>query len=1460
MPDRPVAPALARRSHDGTVTEVRVILDFATGALSIAWLEAPGERSRPIAEELADRLDALAAATSEAERRGDSGLIASSRRALGLALFELLDGPDRALARRLEQAATRGGGLALTVVLRGSEDHLADHPGAAWRWELLSDDHGPLMIRQKLTLAVQLGDVRVLEPRALEHGTLRILFMAYSPRDVEPVLDYEGEEERVLAALSPFVGDGRAQVVVVEFGSLKDLGRELLDREYDVVHLSGHGMLTSEGPRLLMEDEVGNLDRVSPTQLRRVLERARRMPELVMISSCLSAGETDDVPSFTAQLVAGGVPAAIGWVQTVRDDLATEAAADIYQRLCTGSTPAQAVAFARAQLHQADHDGLPGQASHAWGTLHLITRDAAGFFVDDGKPRVGKPLAERAETYRYLDEQGRMRVLDTGFVGRRRHLQRLLRILIDGREGGLRRAGAVIFGNKGTGKSCLAARAIQRAEAGERVVVLHGQLDDTLIFQQLEQQALRWEDDKAEAILRDSSRGTIVERLRRLLASHWSRHRLVFVLDDFEQNLETPTEGLARLSPAAAALLEALLPACRAGAAKLLVTTTAQFELPAGEAKRDPLALILLGGFDPSSLRKLWLRGQAGDSTQTGELAHFTPGDWGRLCERLGRNPRILDWVRTLLRGKTPREVEEIVARAGDTAPNWGAEVLPSTEQQEELVRLFLRHMAYDEAVARISEDARAFIQRARVYELAVPREALEGLCEGLAIDLELHLPALQNLGLFEVGELDGETAQRVSPLVEPEFAAEQPERWHAVAAAYWVQPERHCLKLDRMLMAWEHALVAGREEFAAAISVPISTLLNNAELHRESLSLAQRHLAVFPEVEAGLAWGGFALFRSGDPVAGWRLFEKAEALALARGASETQLRRIFESGARILAALGRMSDATERLVRAVAIEEQHGGEESGALAAALCGLAGVLRAQGDFSGARQCLERSLSIQAKVFGTDEHPDVAAALHLLAGVLQAEGNLSEARQLLERSLAIKAAVFGADENCDVAASHHALGSVLRAQGDLCGARQHFERSLSVWAKVLNTDEHPDVAASLHELAVVLHAQDDLPGARQYLERALFIGAKVWGTDEHPDVAASLHHLALVLQAQGDLPGARQRLERSLSIWVKVFGTEEHPDVATAFHSLAGVVRAEGNLAGARQHLEHSLSIKVKVFGTEEHPAVAASLHELARVLQAQGDLPGARQRLERSLTIKAKVFGTDEHPDVAASLHVLAEVLGAQGDLSDALQLVERALSIWAKVFDTDKHCNVAVALHTLASLLAAEGRIDEAISTLRRKLQIEAKIYKTRDHHSSAESEALLAILLLQTSQTEEALALLDHAIAVLNEQVPGHPLLAQLLKMFGHRWRRLDPGELADLALRTRSGIVLEGLDRAILLQGLEALAAEGSPHHTAAAYLRAVADASVLPSIPDDLPHPIAQFLASVRDAARAIDDAKT
>ncbi|AGP37134.1 hypothetical protein SCE1572_23205 [Sorangium cellulosum So0157-2] len=1380
------------------------------GALILSWTEAPGPRNKAVRPEEIAHLRRLTDAVSLAESQRESVAIVETRAALSAALVELLDGPERALGQRIARADAERRRLDLVVRAR-SDDRgaLRVHPATWMRWELL-----PFAETRRrgapppLTVVLQLGSQDLGAPRVLEGGGLRIAFMAFSPHDVRPELDFEREEEELLAAIAPMAERRRARLRVVEGGTLEELRDVLLLERFDVVHLSGHGVRTPGGPRLVLEDAFGARRDVEPAELIEVLERAKAMPELVMVSCCNSADVRGSVASFAAELVAAGVPNVVGWTRPVGDGLAMLAASVLYEQIGAGKTPVEAMHLAREQMRR-EEERTPAPA-HAWGTLHLVSGSAAGFRIDDR----AEPLSERVdrdEVYRFLGS--RMRVLKTGFVGRRRLVQRLLRVIVRGQDlepksGARDVAGACVFGMKGVGKSCVVGRAIERAkqhapELG--VVVVHGAIDERSVLDAFQEAvAVGGGDATAERLLARADE-RVFQRVRRLMA-HWRRRPVVVVLDDFEQNLDRGTGGPWLVKPEAAALLEALIPTCATGKPKLLITSTAEFRVP--WANERALAFVPVGALDDAAVRKLWARGRASN-----ELANVSLEGWHDLADRLGRNARVLAWARALLAGKTDEELAAVAASASAKLPIWAPGDEASETKHAELAELFLRHMAYEQARAAFGEPALEFVRRARVFEDAVPKEAFAALAEGLAVDLDRDVDVLASWGLLEVGELDGARAYRVSPLVEPRFEADDAARWHEAAAEVWealaAKGTSGVAWLERTEAAWEHALRGRHVARAERLARRIDAALYNAGLYAHNLRLAERHVEALPESAFGQRWLGSAEVMAGrSPSRAVERIRRSHSLLVRVHGTEEhpEVAASLHALGTVLRAQGDPAGARQALERSLAINTKvHGTEEHPEVAASLHELGGVLMEQGDLAGARRALERSHGLLAKVHGTEEHPDVAASLQALGGVLKAQGDLAGARvafershsilaevrrteehpsvavslhelggvlmeqgdlagarRALERSRGLVAKVHGMEEHPSVAASLHVLGSVLMAQGDLAGARRALERSRGLVAKVHGMEEHPSVAASLHVLGSVLMAQGDLAGARRALERSRGILAKVHGTEEHPEVAASLHQLGGLLRMQGDLAGARVALERSRAIKAKVHGTEEHPEVAASLHALGTVLMVQGDLAEARVALERSLAIKANVYGTEEHSAVAASLHVLGGVLMAQGDLAGARRALERSRGILAKVHGTEEHPEVAASLHQLGGLLRMQGDLAGARRELERSLAIKAKVHGTEEHPEVAASLQALAGVLEVEGELEQAAKLYRRALAIDKKCFGTLDQYHSAETEVALAMLLFRLGQREEAGGLLRHALQVLAEQVPNHPILQQ--------------------------------------------------------------------------------------------------
>jgi tetratricopeptide (TPR) repeat protein len=1209
------------------------------GELTVQWRISPGAHARSVdaatQAAIGRQVEALVTAEQCAgaarDITGPTPLphsvpeLGRAQRALGETLYQVLDGPDRALTQRLDEIRRAGVTLNLVVRLRTiSRAALAQHAALGWHLQLVAAPEGHLALAPDVAIAVQLGEVELIAREPVTGGRLQVLFMAYAPRDVVPVLDYEAEEEQILDELAPFVEDLRLVLKVAEDGSLDELRRRLMRRTYDVVHLTGHGEVSERGPRLVMEDATGYSDRVGADQLLTTLRAGRAMPRLLVISSCRSAEHRAGLPSLAAELVQGGVPCVVGWTRPVRDDVATDAAEELYRRLCSGDLPIEAVACTRRELDRDDR--ARSVPTYAWATLEFLATKLSGFSIDPDETPVRDTATPSSRLYRMLSTH--MRVLTEGFVGRRRELQALGRILRHGRwtpPAGTDRAiaGATVVGLKGQGKSCLVGRALDRhrQDAGElSVVVLSGVPDELQLLEAFRTEAVRLGDEVAEHMLEDASR-TMLQRLERLLRHRWRERPLVIVLDDFEKNLDLPGAGEALLQPLAASLLEVLLPVCREEQPKLLITSTARFAAPS--PLEGTLAEIPLGALDGSSVRKLWLRGRSA------ELSGIGPADWNILAQRFGRNARVLDWARQLLAGKTPDEIRKVMDAATEL-PVWRDQPLDEA-RQDDLAAAFLRHMAFDEAAAKVGPEAIRFLARARVYEEPVPIEAFSGLTTGLAVTLDQHVPALANLGLLEIGTEDGRLVYRVSPLVKPTFDSHDAPTWHAVAARFWwsvaMQPE--VWSPSCALRAWRHAVAGEQQDLADEAADALWPWLDERGAHVFSATLSAQHLSSFPDSIVGLHWGGYARFRAGQVREGRPILERALRLATAR------------------------ADAVDD------------ARNHSRVAALLRELARVLVAQGDVAGAHAHLNRSLAIFRKVHGTDEHVETTTAVHELAVVLRLEGDLLGAREQLEWLLRVLKKVHPTND-LPIATASHVLGRVLHAQRDLVGALACFEKSLTILRSLYGSDDHPLIAESLHERARVLLSLDKLVEARGLLERSLDMNRRIYGSDEHPSIAATLHLLGTVLLAQQHPTDARMHLQDSLAIWITVHRTDEHADVATTLHELARARFAEGDVIGARNDIDRALAIRRRTVG-DEHPDMAASLYVLAGVLLAQGEFIGAHTAIEQSLQIDERVHGILGHPDIVASLMLLARVHAARGDLEAAKERLKQSQDMWHRL-------------------------------------------------------------------------------------------------------------------------------------------------------------------------------------------------
>jgi hypothetical protein len=385
---------------------------------------------------------------------------------------------------------------------------------------------------------------------------LRLLFMATSPEDILPVLNYEREEAAILDATR----DQPIDLVVEESGStsqLQNLVASFGKDYFDVFHMTGHGVIENGTPKFVTEDEQGADQRTTAEQLAETF--GGRWPRLLFLSGCHTAQAPNQgtMPSMAHALVNAGAGAVLGWARPVYDTTGIFAATQLYRALATGETPLDALAATRRQMVRTYLQNTAQAFCSDWHLLRIYqgARDMTSLVTPLKSPNRERHKRKAPEP-EFLDLDGDIKVAGaSAFVGRRREMQRCLRALACPGD----HFGVFLHGLGGYGKSTIAARLCRRHEAlnpsFERIVLI-GPVDEARLRQRLSEKF----GDIPEVIeILNQPKIEFRHQLKGFFAIIEGKGRLLLmVLDDFEQNIPAAyvEDGSLRLVPDAWHALE----------------------------------------------------------------------------------------------------------------------------------------------------------------------------------------------------------------------------------------------------------------------------------------------------------------------------------------------------------------------------------------------------------------------------------------------------------------------------------------------------------------------------------------------------------------------------------------------------------------------------------------------------------------------------------------------------------------------------------------------------------------------------------------------------------------------------------------------------------------------------------------------------------------------------------------
>jgi hypothetical protein len=240
------------------------------------------------------------------------------------------------------------------------------------RWETMRDPGAGdslLTIDQRVLFSRYLGSFDMRPVRLRARSQFRALVVVANPSDLSeftpsgrpltpiPVME---ELDRARAALGPIPV---TELAAPDHVTLNAIARKL-GEDFDILYLVCHGALIKGEPRLWLEREDGCAEVVSGLDLLEMLKRLLRLPRLVVLASCQSAGtgqETRDteegvLAALGPRLAEAGIPAVVAMQGNIRQSTWAEFMKAFFNELLRDGQIDRAMCEARLAVYrQPDH-------------------------------------------------------------------------------------------------------------------------------------------------------------------------------------------------------------------------------------------------------------------------------------------------------------------------------------------------------------------------------------------------------------------------------------------------------------------------------------------------------------------------------------------------------------------------------------------------------------------------------------------------------------------------------------------------------------------------------------------------------------------------------------------------------------------------------------------------------------------------------------------------------------------------------------------------------------------------------------------------------------------------------------------------------------------------------------------------------------------------------------------------
>lgn len=1256
---------------------------------------------------------------------------------IGQQLFIFLDSPGRYLTRAMESCQEDGLILAIDT---GNGDEtgirLSHLP-----WEVLHDGSYFLVDRLAPSVVPLRWTKSKVKPREPQNRALRILFMATSPEPpIEPILQFEREEAQILETTQEIP----LYLQVEESGCLDELNqlwRRYQQDYFDIFHLTGHASINQTDknhpfPYFVTENLDGTRRNVTAQEIAKALYP--RFPQLVFLSGCRTAqnGNEGTFPSMAQELINQGIRSVIGWGYPVADISATKAASTLYSELAAGYDLTQAIHSTYRKLRE---DSIPD-----WHFFRLyirgdcpnemvVTQDSLTFqttqtlkiedlFLDPNHPNSPRVVTRE------------------NFVGRRRSLQRCLKYLRNP-------PGILIHGMGGVGKTTLAQRLLERLTAYG--IFSHHQPEEREKYYDIVFNHRQIDPDKLIRSLQDIASNAGLDILKgdlpfgKKLTNFFKfglespGQSFIFVLDDFEVNLEPNANGEYILKSDAVRTLIPLLGVIRTNGLnhRVIITCRYNFTL-ADERLNNLLKREQLTAFEGEDLRKKLDRLDAFNNK-----SDISVDLQQQAINLADGNPRLLEWLGKVLISRLVNHqplFQEIADKTGQFRQKITAQTLEQPDelrqrlqqQIEDKVREFRENILAKLLLEQQSQDLRRLLSLALVFRLPVPRPAFARVCQVIP-NAGKHIRRASDLGLLEV--TPEKDYLRVPRILETflDFPADNEGIYQTAARALYQSwwPSSDILTEPEQKEIYRLARLAKDIEIAVEVAVALTNQWLLKGRHTEIKTLCQEVLTLSQDYRILYNLAYAEQFLGGMKTAKTYI---QEAFKLCPREDEEKKALIIAFLASLLSMEGNLS-ATNYLCQEVEKMSNTKGK-----AEALGALAVLKGTEQDFEKAESYIQQALDIHQRL---ENKIGIAQIFNCWAIVKTGQGLIDEAFSCYQQAIDQFRSLGKLQE----------LASTLLFVGGLHLLLEQVKESTSVYQEAINLvqkiGENVNKLQFLFASGIVAVSQGNMEQGLTFLQQALDLAQKEGNNLIQPFLLVMLSSIYI---AQEQYAMAENTLLEALKLakltgntisqiqGLYLFGLikaqkEKWNDALIIFQK--GLALCESMGAKGRNIYKHKFLIFIGFIYIEKEEINSAvncleqalamfeeimDIESQLQVLSALGELELNDETLNKAIFYAEQILNIYEYIednnlklDNDLKLNILlttGNIYLKAGEKNLVTKCIEKAKELSENTENIETQIEIFQALSSLAKLEYDERNISNAISYLQQSLEIGEKI------------------------------------------------------------------------------------------------------------------------------------------------------